>query len=191
MSGDTTLRAEGREMPSVNLGHWGALAAVLTGVSWMVTGIVYLLNPEYWDFASSFDYLNIAAEGAAQLMMLGGLAGLHVRHAGSYGRLGAVGFYAAFAGTVLGTFGNLGGIPDFGIVGLANAIYIPGVLIQGIGLVLLGAAMLRAKTLPPWSGPALAIGLVALWVLGANGGWLVFGLAWLALGFAISSSTRG
>ena len=148
MSGVTMPCAERREMPSVNLGHWGELAAALTGVLWVVTGIVYLLNPEYWDFASSFDYLNVTVEGAAQLLMLGGLAGLHAHHAGSYERLVAAGFYVAFVGTALWAFGNLGGIPDFGIVGLANTVYIPGVQLMSAGLILVGVATLRASTLP-------------------------------------------
>ena len=145
----------------------------------------YLLNPEYWDFSSPLDYLNIVAEGLAQLLMLGGLVGLYARQSRVYGRLGATGFYAAFVGTALWAFGNLGGIPDFGIVGFANAIYFLGFPLMNIGLLLLGIATLRARVLPRWSGPALIIGLVALWVLGGNGGGLVFGLVWVVLGFAL------
>ncbi len=163
------------------------MAAMLTGVLWVNTGIIYLLNPEYWDFSSPLDYLNVVAEGCAQLLMLGGLAGLHSRQSGTYGRLGAAGFYAAFVGTALWAFGNLGGIPGFGIVGFANAIYFLGFLLMNIGLLLLGIATVRARALPRWSGPALIIGLVALWVLGGNGGGLLFGLVWLALGFALWS----
>ncbi len=177
-------------MAPLNSGRWGALASMLTGVLWVITGIIYLLNPEYWDFSSPLDYLNIIAEGAAQLMMLGGLAGLHSRQSRTYGRLGAAGFYASFVGAALWAFGNLGGIPDFGIIGFANAIYFLGFLLMNIGLLLLGVATLRAKMLPRWSGPALIIGLVALWVLGGGGGGLLFGLVWLALSFALSSSTK-
>lgn len=56
------------------------------------------------------------------------------------------------------------------------------------GLVLLGLATLAARTLPLWCGPALITGLVGLWLLGNTGGWISFGLAWLAVGHALRTT---
>jgi len=57
---------------------------------------------------------------------------------------------------------------------------------MSLGLVLLGVATLRARVLPRWCGVGL-IALVVFSALGAFGGFLVVGLLWLALGYALLS----
>jgi hypothetical protein len=56
-----------------------------------------------------------------------------------------------------------------------------------IGQILLAIAIIRAGALPRWGGWALLIGLLGLFVLLDNGGWVMFGLGWAALGSALWS----
>lgn len=58
-----------------------------------------------------------------------------------------------------------------------------------VGLVLLGGTTLRARVLPQWCGVLLIVSLplatgIAI-PLGNYGEYLVFGLVWLALGYAL------
>jgi hypothetical protein len=62
--------------------------------------------------------------------------------------------------------------------------FMVGVLLTSLGLVLMGIATLRAGVLLRWCGFAL-IDLVVFWALGAYGGFVVVGLIWPALGYAL------
>ena len=65
-----------------------------------------------------------------------------------------------------------------------------GLLFLTIGQALLAIAIIRAGELPRWSGLALLIGMLGLFVLLDNGGWVLFGLGWAALGSALWSEER-
>ncbi len=168
----------------------------------LAEGLLILANPDYWRFDSPFDYLVAAMEGAALLAILGGLAGLHARQARIYGRPGALGFFAAFSGTVLAGIGHLGGVPFFEFVNIGAVVYVLiglslgsfliggvmyvlGILAMSAGLVLIGVATLMAGELPRWSGLTLIAGTAGLWVAGNAGGWVVFGGAWALVGYAL------
>ena len=174
--------------------RWGALAALVSGVLWIVGGLLHLAYPQDPPGALGhfLNYLGTAIFSGAYLAMLVGLVGLHARQVESYGRLGTVGFYLAFAGAALafvgqaasaifpkdGTFGWLFSDPGFG--------FLVGLLLVSLGLVLLGVATLRARVLPRWCGVGL-IALVVFSALGAFGGFVVVGLIWLALGYTLWS----
>ncbi len=78
---------------------------------------------------------------------------------------------------------------DFGLV---PAFIIPGFLAVIAGLLLLGVAVLRAGALPRWAGVLLIVGALAM--LGFNDhNWqalmaVPFGVAWVAVGYALWSS---
>jgi hypothetical protein len=59
-----------------------------------------------------------------------------------------------------------------------------GILLTSLGLVLLGVGTLRAGVLPRWCGFGL-IALVVFLAFGAFGGFVVVGLIWLALSYAL------
>ena len=164
-------------------------------------GLLILSNPGYYDYDSFRDRLLLAVEGAALLATLVGLVGLHVRQAGGYGRLGVAGFLAAAAGTVLAGVGHLLAVPFFDFVNVGGMtyvlfslkegffspggmVYVLGVVGMSVGYPLLGVATTRAGTLPVWSGLALIAGLIGLWA-GNAPGWVLFGLAWLAVGISL------
>jgi len=184
-------------MKTENLIRWGTLAALTSGALWIAGGILHLAYPQDPPGALGYflNYLGTAVFSAAYLGMLGGLAGLHARQMDSYGRLGRVGFLLAFVGAALafvgqatsgifpqnGTLGWLFSDPGFG--------FQAGVLLTSLGLLLMGIATMRAGLLPRWCGFGL-IALVIFLALGAYGGFVVAGLIWLALGYALGSEPQ-
>jgi hypothetical protein len=100
-----------------------------------------------------------------------------------------LGLYAVVAGAVLGFIGvSLNAWAP----GLVPFFVIPALFAVVVGFLLLGVAVVRSKALPPWAGVLLAVG--ALSMLGANDqDWRVlivvpFGLAWIAVGYAMRVS---
>jgi hypothetical protein len=136
------------------------------------------------------NYLGTAVFSAAYLGMLGGLAGLHACQMDSYGRLGRAGFLLGFAGTALAFVGQatsgifphnrglgwLFGDPGFG--------FMAGIVFTSLRLLLMGVATVRAGVLPRLCGFVL-VAVVVFLALGAYGGFVVVGLIWLALGYAL------
>jgi len=185
-------------MKTATLIRWGALAALVSGALWIVGGLLHLAYPQDPPGMLGYflNYLGTAVFSAAYLGMLGGLVGLHARQMDSYGRLGRAGFLLAFAGALLafvgqatsgifpqnGTLGWLFSDPGFG--------FQAGILLTSLGLLLMGIATLRAGVLPRWCGFGL-INLVIFLALGVYGGFVVAGLIWLALGYALRSGKRG
>ena len=172
----------------------------------MLVGVLVLVNPDYYTFGSASDYLVAVAEGAALVSLLGGLFGLRLGQ--RYSRVGRMGFLTSCIGLVMAGTGHLAGLPFFvfvdtggmayvliglsqGVPLVLGSIYLIGVPLFSAGLVLLGAAALRARDLPLWCGPALIAGLAGLWTLGNAGGWISFGLAWLAVGQALRIAVSG
>ena len=157
------------------------------GVLWITTYIGEFLSPDpdYWDCNSSYDYLLNVGASAQFLVLLGGLVGLHARQKTHYGNLGKWGFFAAFAGVAMAGVAN----PSehclrLGFLGLA---WLLGVLAMSVGCLLVGIATIRAKVLPSWCGWALIIGSLGLWLLAENGSAVLFGVAWVAVGYALWS----
>jgi len=168
-----TGRVGSKEEPlmSLNLVRWGALAAVLGGVSWIAWGPIRAFGtPSFYANAA----LNIALLGT-----LGGLIGLHALQERRYGRVGLAGFYSAFVGTVLVLVVRVNGTGD-DVLEPALAVGGLGVI---VGFVLLGIAILRARVLPRWCG-LLLIASLPLWVASV----VVFGLV-AANGTQLSTGT--
>src|SRR4028119_315304 len=127
--------------------RWGALAALVSGMLWIVGGLLHLAYPQDPPGALGhfLDYLGTAIFSGAYLGMLGGLVGLHARQAVLYGRRGTAGVLRAFAGAALafvgqassaifpkdGTLGWLFGDPGFD--------FQPGLPPMGLAVALSGA----------------------------------------------------
>ena len=196
-------------MPSRStLIRWGGLAAVAAGA-------LYVLGPVSWtlDYPLSyyFDSLHLNAVWGMpmQLLLLGGLMGLHARQVGrhGYGRLGTAGFVLAFAGSLLAVVlgplmlpGGPGGWPP-SLVGMVVTGAV-GVAVE-LGILLLGVATLRAAVLPsPWRALPLVIFLLntpfsflgpQFMAAGINPSifmvaqQLLLGLGWVLIGYALWS----
>jgi hypothetical protein len=160
--------------------RWGALGAMLAGLTWIVSAVISVATgggrgPE----ALGFVPLNEALYGVALVGTLGGLVGLHLRQAPSYGRLGSVGFVVSFLGVSLVLVGL--------VLSLLAGRFLDQVLGLGFlgalaGFMLLGAATLSLRALPPWCGLLLAACLPLAIILGQYSGSIALGLIWLALG---------
>jgi hypothetical protein len=184
-------------MKTENLIRWGALAALAGGALWIAGGLLHLAYPQDPPgmLGSFLNYLGSAVFSAAYLGMLGGLVGFHARQMDNYERLGTVDFLLAFVGGALAfvgqatsgifpqndTLGWLFSDPGFG--------FQAGILLTSLGLLLMGIATIRAGVLPRWCGFGL-IALVIFLALGAFGGFVVAGLIWLALGYALASKPQ-
>jgi hypothetical protein len=119
-------------MTSPGLIRWGAIGFMLLGLAWFVWGFVslgqassYLPSAGYepvwfglwnpwsfvylsWLFFTSAGSSDYPALFFVQMMLLAlGLVGLHALQRGSYGIIGRVGFYVAFATTALLVLGVL------------------------------------------------------------------------------------
>jgi hypothetical protein len=183
-------------MKTANLIRWCALAALASGALWIAGGLLHVAYPQDPPGALGYylNYLGTAVFSAAYLGMLGGLVGLHAGQIKNYGQLGRAGFFLAFVGAALafvgqatsgifphnGTLGWLFSDPGFG--------FMAGILFMSLGLVLMSIATLRARVLPRWCGFGL-VALVVFSALGAYGGFVVVGLIWLVLGYALWSHT--
>lgn len=137
---------------------WGGVASVFGGMFWFLSGS------------------GGAADVLALVLGLGGLAGLYSRQAGQGGKLGLAGFALGIIGTVLTLAvlwwsSTIFSGPTYAIIhlriqgqpvlaGRAVLMGSLGLVTLGIGLVLLGLANLRSKTLPRWRGLPLGLGLL-------------------------------
>ena len=108
-------------MKTANLIRWGALAALASGVLWIVGDLLHLAYPQDPPGMLGYflNYLGTAVFSAAYLGVLGGLVGLHARQMKSYGRLGKAGFSLAFVGAALAFVGQAssGIFPNNGTLG--------------------------------------------------------------------------
>ena len=184
-------------MKTANLIRWGALAAFASGALWIAGGILHLAYPQDPPGMLGYflNYLGTAVFSAAYLGMLGGLVGLHARQTDSYGRLGRAGFLLAFVGAALAFVGQAtsGIFPQNGALGWLFSDpgfgFQAGVILTSLGLLMMGIATTRTGRLPRWCGLGL-IALVIFLALGAYGGFVVAGLIWLALGYALGSEPQ-
>ena len=180
-------------MASSDLIRWGGLAALLAGVLWIVLGLVSLAitrpvaGPA---FQGTFSYYLVEVIfSLACIGMLGGLVGLHIVQARGLGRLGTVGFNLAFTGTALIVISTVTTL----LLGRAvlGILFVVGMLGTLVGFALLGGATLRARVLPQWCGIVLLVsvlGFPVYFVFDVYGGGIVFGVIWLALGYALLSN---
>lgn len=166
---------------------------MLAGVAWVFVGVVLLLPA-----GEGLSVALLAVGLGAYALTIGGLVGLYTRQAGVFGWLGATGFSASFAGSVILLTGLVLGtlfaaILPGAVLGAVLVLTRLGPIILGVGLVLLGIATLLARVLPRWCGLAL-IAFPALWFTGGYGGDLgialsrmVIGVICLALGYVLWS----
>ena len=183
-------------MKTTNLIRWSALAALASGVLWVIGGLLTLAYPQAPpDFpATRLDYLGTSVVSAAYLGVLGVLVGLRARQQDSYGSLGTWGFVLAFVGAALLFVGQGSSAVFTGNGALTWLLDDPGYAfmvamnLHLLGLVMLGISTLRAAMLPAWCGLAL-MGVVAVSIFGAIASvglaFVAVGLLWMAIGYTL------
>ena len=185
----------------------------LGGLAAMVGGVLFLAFPFVGLVGYLFLYLGLpdrdypvlyvlygVSSVVAFLLVPVGMVGIHVLQRHSYGREALFGFWLVVVGSlvVLGgvVFFTLGESEDvlqatpplvwvaLGLLGL-----VVGLVSMVVGFALYGVATLQAKVLPRWCGvafiAALPVALALSVSLHFSSMFLVFGLAWLALGYAL------
>ena len=85
-------------MASSDLIRWGGLAAILSGVAFIVMFLLAMVIPEPPPDSFS-DTVFSAVFIVALLLVLTGLAGFHALQKENYGRIGRAGFYTVIVGT--------------------------------------------------------------------------------------------
>jgi len=170
--------------------RWEALGAGLAGVAWVVAGLVASVT------VGQALLPVLAIYAIALIGVIVGLSGLYARQARSLGWLGTTGFFAAFLGSALALVAVVLILLSSGAflarelgtqaMGLGLTGILLGFVVSSVGVVLLGVGTLLARALPLWCGVAL-IALPLSAALNDYGGWIVFGLLWLALGYVLWS----
>jgi hypothetical protein len=171
--------------PGNSLG-WSVRAAVIAGVIYVPLGVFFLVSEQRGDnYRFPTDYVVEGLFAVALALTAVALVGFHVALSERYGRLGMVAVVLAVAGHVAmatsATVSTIAGADTIDIL-------IPlGFLGAMIGAIILGIASWRARALPRWNSILLVIAYPATITLGDNGGLIVLGLVWGAIGYALWS----
>jgi hypothetical protein len=174
-------------MSSSTVSRLSGLAWMLAGLLYIVQAIVGMVKPQADVFTSTSDYVIEVFFVAALLLTLVALLGMRKR-AGT-GIFPLVSFFVFFIGTLLFLFSASASLASGRDV--LESVYLPGLALSFLGAILLGIAIIRAKTLPLWSAIALMLGLPFSVALGDTyGGGIVLGLAWMAVGVALLTKLR-
>jgi hypothetical protein len=176
--------------------------AMLMGGAWFASGVVALVLPGgqgLGEVGEARFYIIEGLHGVGEMGLLAALIGIHFYQRSDSGRMGSVGFWAAFAGTAFLAFATVVGITVVALSGDVNLLFgllfAAGLLGWLIGFPLLGVATLRARTMNWWaSGLLIAffpLVITLFLVLDAYGvGGVVIGLVWLALAFELSMQAQ-
>ena len=173
-------------MSSSDLIRWGGLAAMLGGLASLLNVLLGLLVSE-----TSTSVVHLLADSFAVvplLLILVGMVGFHTLQKANYGGIGRGGFYTVVLGLraqVLGTITHLSGSEA-----LEWLVFPVGIILMIGGLMLYGAATLQARVLPRWCGLGFLVVpplVLVLEVLLEGYGEVLFGLLWLAVGYALWS----
>ncbi len=192
---------------SLNLIRWGGPAMMLGGLLWAVTPLRDVVlggggTPDH----PVFRPYNVVL-GAIALLLIVGLAGLHVRYKETYRHLGTVGVGVIFGGYALLLAGSIPAIllaPDSrsGLIRAGQDLGFLGALVAAMGAILLGIALWRTRVLPrsaaflliitlpvglPGTIMIQSIGLVSIAGLAMT---VPYGAAWMIVGNQLWSSTR-
>ena len=183
--------------------RWTGLAAMLGAAVWWAS---WILNSFTRD--GTVAVLGLSERGwrtvanAALLSFIGGLAGITAAHASRVGKFAIVGFLITLLGLVVMLAGN---VIEFWVAdALGGLMSLLGLLVQPIGLILLGIPILKANVLPRWGRPVplgfgaiLGLMFVVAMVRLATGirvqeklmavVIVTIGLGWMALGYALWS----
>jgi hypothetical protein len=142
------------------------------------------------------------------ILLIMGLLGLHARYKGSYGRLGTAGVVVILVGYALLFFGSIPAVlfsasGSRGLILAGQDLGFIGSLVSGVGAILLGIALWRARAAPRLGAMlliiALPVGIIGVILVSAAGLadaaglplTVLYGGAWILLGNQLWSATAG
>ena len=169
----------------------------LGGLATMAGGVLFLAFPLLGyglaGFMHPFFYrVEEVLLVVALLLVPVGMVGFHALQTHSQGRIGRVGFWLTVVASLVVAFG----VADYFIWGDVLQELPPVWLVWGVlglvaGFLLYGVATLQARVLPRWCGVAFIVALPTALALSGPlsfaSMFIVFGLVWLTLGYALWS----
>lgn len=176
----------------------GGLSGMVGGALWALTPLRQPLLGGRFPEHPVFRTYNLVLLVIA-VLLAAGLWALHARYKLSYGRLGTAGVIVVFVGYVMLFLGSVPAVVfspagSRGLIRTGQDLGFLGALVAGVGAVLLGIALLRARSAPRAGAlllvVALPVGIVGVIVVSALGLADVAGLpltvlyggAWIVLG---------
>lgn len=160
------------------------------GLAAMVGGVLLVASPL---LGRSFPQAMEALLVVALLLVPVGMVGFHALQGQNYGHMGRAGFWVAVVAPLavaLGAASYLWWGSVFGSSLLWLALPV-GPLVLLVGLTLYGVATIQANVLPSWCGVVFIVAMpaaLASSIVGAFASmFMVFGLAWLTLGYVLWS----
>ena len=176
----------------------GGLSGMVGGALWALTPLRQPLLGGRFPEHPVFRPYNLVLLVIA-VLLAAGLWALHARYKGSYGRLGTAGVIVVFVGYVMLFLGSVPAVVfspagSGGLIRAGQDLGFLGALVAGVGAVLLGIALLRARSAPRAGAlllvVALPVGIVGVIVVSALGLVNIAGLpltvlyggAWIVLG---------
>ena len=161
----------------------GARLGMLAGLGYLIQAVMGLIKPQTEVFSGTSDYILEAVFIIALMATIFALLGLNSAAQGHHSNVWTVGLWLAVIGTGLTALSAIATLfAGQNSLGLA---FLGGVLLSLIGYILLGIAALRPKILPLWGGLALIFGFPLSVFLSSFGGGILFGLAWLSVGYLL------
>ena len=172
----------------------GGIAGIVAGFGYLVQAIMGLMmgliKPQSEVFSGASDDILEVIFVITLIATIFGLMGLHSFAQNRYGRAGTIGFWLAILGASLMTISTIAAVfagensPGFAFFGSA---FLGGMLFTLIGYIILGMMALRRKVLPVWGGLALLLlGFPLSVFLRGPIDKILFGLAWLGVGYLLS-----
>jgi hypothetical protein len=179
----------------------GGIAAILGGVLWSAKTFYDRNDAPPWptDITDTLFFVVL-------LLFLAALAGLYARSRGRLGEwetLSFMGFVAGSIGLMGSIVGLLTGMLEVGPswwLGISWWMFVFGFFVMNLSLLLLGNSVIQSGALVRWRGLPLAIGALGILLiligdppnssLGVHPTlalWMVFGLAWVGLGYVLWS----
>ncbi len=180
---------------SSNITRWGAVAAMLGGILWIVSALITASKPRgciglECDVSAMRDSSDVTPFLLLALLLTAvGLAGvaLYAKNTGRFGRLAQAGVALYVVGVGLLVLG-------MGLTAISEAFWIlmlPAGLALVIGLTLTGIATLRTGVLPRWAALLLILGSLAMLFFNDQNAQALmaipFGIGWVAVGYALWS----
>jgi hypothetical protein len=159
----------------------GGIAGIVAGSGYLVQALMGLIKPQTEVFSGTSDYILEVVFVIALIATIFALMGLHSFMENRYGKTGALGYWLTLTGTALMGISAvatlLAGQNSLGLF------FLGGLLLALIGYAVLGIMILRAKAFPLPGGLALIFGFPLSMFLNTVGGGILFGLAWLLVGY--------
>lgn len=161
------------------------VVVALTAVAWAASSVIVVFLPNWGPQLTTYaSYADGVTFLLALILSVVALTGLHRRQAGRAGRLGQVGYWlivVPFAVLAVRSAVEL-------IVGgdvVNGPVYPIYAVVSRLGFILWGIAAYRARVLPRWLGPALALAWVIAPPFGPLAAFFANPVAWAAAALAV------